>query len=228
MSGEKHESSRQRSERRVRTLYGFGSARWYDPFRRIWTWATSQSAEDEIDRWLRSEVVREARVLDIGCGTGFNLGRLKRLEVPFKSYVGADFSESMLEIARSEYVGDERVSFVNADVENLKSFHDRFDLVLCTWVASHLDAPREVFELGYELLAPSGTAVFLTMSRPRWFVRWWFAPLAWMFQARVVDPANFEDLPGCEETRQWTAGLVTLVRLERPGDGRDQRVDEAS
>jgi SAM-dependent methyltransferase len=42
-------------------------------------------------------------VLDIGCGTGHNLGRLRRLGVPFESYRGVDLTNSMLAIARQRY-----------------------------------------------------------------------------------------------------------------------------
>ncbi len=217
---ERDEMDRTSTDRRspsVRQVYRFGNARWYDAFRTIWTWATSRTAEAKLDQCLREAASDGCRVLDIGCGTGFNVGRLQRLGIPFGSYLGVDLTDAMLTIAREHYAGEPRASFLEADLATLPGTSERFDVVLCTWVASHLDHPREAFEIGFEVLAPSGQAFFLTMTQPKWYVSWWFAPFAYLFQARFVDPDSLADLPGLKRLETGAAGLVTSVCLQKEG-----------
>jgi SAM-dependent methyltransferase len=201
--------------RRVRALYGIAGARWYDPFRAAWTALTSRPAEAVLDRLIVEVARPDSRVLDIGCGTGYNLARLRQLAVPFGTYLGVDLSPAMLAIAREEHAGEPRSRFVEGDLHALATMEQRFDLVVCTWVASHLERPRDVFELAYQLLAPGGHAVFLLMTPPPWYVRWWFAPLVRLFQTRWVDPEVLRDLPGLAWAQHFRGGLVTAVHLVR-------------
>lgn len=202
--------------RAVSRLYQFGSARWYNAFRTIWTRATSRQAESELDRMVRVEAEDARNVLDIGCGTGHNLGRLLRLGGPFESYRGVDLTQAMLEIARADYHAEARATFDQTDLHDLEGSTERYDLILCTWVASHLERPRDVFEVAYRLLAPGGSAFLLTLTRPRWYVRAWFTPFVLLFQAAYVDPEDLRDLPGLCTRTTWTARLATLVHLKRP------------
>jgi 2-polyprenyl-3-methyl-5-hydroxy-6-metoxy-1,4-benzoquinol methylase len=206
----------------VRTLYRLAGARWYDPFRTLWQRLTSRAAEAEIDRLVRESAVEGSRVLDIGCGTGYNLDRLRRLGVPFESYRGVDLTDSMLAIARRRHADEARATFVESDLRDLSGTRERFDLILCTWVLSHLEHPREALEIACQLLAPSGRAFFLTLTRPRWYVAWWFTPLVRLFQARYVDPAAWRNLQVPTVTQKWAADMVTLIQL---GEGRARSVE---
>jgi len=199
----------------VQRLYRLGSARWYDPFRAVWTALTSRAAEIELDRRIREHAVDGCEVLDIGCGTGHNLGRLRRLNVAFGSYRGVDLTEAMLHVARQHYGEEPRVRFERADLHELRNDPERFDLVLCTWVASHLERPRDVFEIAYDLLAPEGHALLLMLTRPRWYVSSWFSPFARLFQARYVESKALRDLAGLEARRTWSAGMTTLIHLAK-------------
>jgi len=207
----------QSNERRgVERLYQFGSARWYETFRAIWTRLTSRAAEAELDQILRENAVDGCHVLDIGCGTGHNLGRLLRLEIPFSSYRGVDLTDAMLNIAREHFRAEARARFEQADLYRLAGSVERYDLILCTWVASHLEQPRDVFEIAYGLLAPEGRALFLTLTRPRWYILWWFSPFVRLFQARYLRAEVLHDLPGLVAQSSWTARLTTLVHLRKP------------
>lgn len=200
---------------RIRSLYRLGGARWYDFFRKLWTRVVSQAAEAALDRLLRATAGDGCRVLDIGCGTGYNLGRLRRLGIPFASYLGVDLTDAMLAIARERYAGEPRATFTEADLYTLADTPERFDVLLCTWVASHLERPREVFDLAYNLLAPDGHALFLTFTRPQWYVAWWFTPFARLFQTHYVEQTALSNLLGLKARETWTAGITTLVHLER-------------
>lgn len=203
------------STRRVRRLYSLLDARWYDPFRALWEPLTSRAAEAEIDRIVRESAGEGCRVLDIGCGTGYNLGRLRRLGVPFESYQGIDLTDSMLAIARERYAGEARARFVESDLRALSGAPERFDLILCTWVLSYVERPRDALEIACQLLAPSGRALFLTLTRPRWYVAWWFTPFVYLFQSRYVDPAAWRDLPVATRIQRWAADMVTLIQLRQ-------------
>lgn len=204
-----------RRSRQVRALYAIGSARWYGPFRRAWTSLTSRRAEKRFDHLTEAAVAGGGRVLDVGCGTGYNLGRLRRLELPFSSYTGIDLTPAMLAIAQSEFANESRAEFAEMDLHDLATTEQRFDVVLCTWVVSHLADPKTAFKLAHEVLEMGGNALFLVMTEPRWGVRWWFAPLARIFRAQVVSPTVFDDLPGRVRLTRFAFGLVTLVELTR-------------
>lgn len=201
---------------RVQTLYRLAGARWYDSFRALWEWFTSRAAEAELDRLVLETASEGCRVLDVGCGTGYNLGRLHRLGVPFESYRGVDLTDSMLGIARLHYAHEARAAFVESDLLDLRGAPERYDLVLCTWVLSHLENPRDALDIAYGLLAPLGSALILTLTRPRWYVSWWFTPLVHLFQAHYVDAIELRELPASTVIRTWTAGMVTLIHLKQP------------
>jgi SAM-dependent methyltransferase len=62
-------------------------------------------------------VGREPRVLDLACGTGSITDRLLR-RFPAATSTGVDLDPALLTIARGHFAGDERVSFVTADLKD--------------------------------------------------------------------------------------------------------------
>jgi len=157
--------------------------------------------------------------LDVGCGTGFNLTRLRRLEAPFASYLGVDLTPEMLAIARRKHADEPRAAFVRMDLRDLDALDSRFDIVICTWVVSHLVDPQAGIAVMCDLLADDGRALLLMMTRPRWSLRWWLAPLVRIFRARFVDPAVFDGLRGKTRVRRFAAGLVALLEVRRTSAG---------
>ncbi|MCX4446886.1 MULTISPECIES: trans-aconitate 2-methyltransferase [unclassified Streptomyces] len=75
----------------------------------------------------------EPRVLDLACGTGSITDRLLR-RFPKATSTGVDLDPALLAIARGSFVGDERVSFVTADLKDpewtRRLPHDSYDAVL--------------------------------------------------------------------------------------------------
>ncbi|MCQ4208385.1 class I SAM-dependent methyltransferase [Streptomyces longispororuber] len=73
------------------------------------------------------------RVLDLACGTGSITDRLLR-RFPEATSVGVDLDPALLAIARGTFEGDERVTFVAADLKDpewTKALpHDSYDAVL--------------------------------------------------------------------------------------------------
>ena len=73
------------------------------------------------------------RVLDLACGTGSITARLLA-RFPEATSTGVDLDPALLAIAEGTFAGDERVSFVTADLKDphwtAKLPHDSYDAVL--------------------------------------------------------------------------------------------------
>ncbi len=94
------------------------------------------------------------RLVDIGAG----FGRLADLYGGFREVVLVDYSRSQLEYAR-EHLGDERFTFVAADLYRLPLADGAVDAVVMVRVLHHLlDVPAALDQLA-RILVPGGTLV---------------------------------------------------------------------
>ncbi|WP_262055724.1 class I SAM-dependent methyltransferase [Streptomyces sp. STR69] len=82
---------------------------------------------------VEASVGPEPRVLDLACGTGSITARLLA-RFPNATSTGVDLDPALLAIARGTFEGDERVSFVTADLKDpqwtRKLPYDSYDAVL--------------------------------------------------------------------------------------------------
>jgi SAM-dependent methyltransferase len=104
--------------------------------------------------------LEKGEVLDLGCGTGQVLKRLKP-----RQGLGVDLSDGMVKIA-GEGAGD-NLRFLTADI--ITFIPDRnFDLVICSDVLEHLEDYRPLLKnlSGY----PGRPRIVLTWPNPRWFL----------------------------------------------------------
>ncbi len=103
------------------------------------------------------------RVLDVGCGSG-RIGEFALL-AGAASYVGIDFSEPMIELARArlERFG-ERAQLVSADFLSAP-LDGGFEVVLALGLFDYLPNPHEFVRRMHELCASGGCVV---ASFPRW------------------------------------------------------------
>lgn len=71
------------------------------------------------------------KVLDIGCGNGYSTLQYKK-RVNIHNYVGADYSEKMIENARRELEKEElsEVEFKVMDVMKLSEYNEKFDIII--------------------------------------------------------------------------------------------------
>ncbi len=105
-------------------------------------WIDRNSAFHDADmKYLKFVIPEGARVLELGCGTGRNLARLKP-----SVGVGIDFSEEMIEIAAAKHPD---LTFHVADVEALsgnRKITGTFDYVLLSDTIGFLDDCEETFK----------------------------------------------------------------------------------
>jgi SAM-dependent methyltransferase len=105
------------------------------------------------------------RVLDVGCGSG-RIGEFA-LEAGASHYVGIDFSEPMIELARDRLQRyDDRAELITDDFLNA-GLDGPFDVVLAVGLFDYLPNADVFSRKMYELSAPGGC---LVASFPGWSV----------------------------------------------------------
>ena len=89
---------------------------------------TRQKEVNLIQNFFRLPAVQEKckDVLEIGCGNGYTLGHLGQA-FPGYTFMGLDFSEDLLKIARSRNLSE--ISFEQGDVRKLRFDNESFDVI---------------------------------------------------------------------------------------------------
>jgi ubiquinone/menaquinone biosynthesis C-methylase UbiE len=82
------------------------------------------------------------RILDVGCGTGYLLGRLAARAPQAQVLAGIDAAPAMIEVARAA-AADDRLRFVVGTAERLPWPAATFDLVVSTTSFDHWADQRE-------------------------------------------------------------------------------------
>lgn len=103
---------------------------------------------------LLKPIVKEMKVLDLGCGSCLFSRKLRKWG---GRVTGVDFSEKMLEIARREVPNAE---FVKADIRNLPFPARSFDIVASSLVLHYIKNPTPVFREAARILKSNGVFVF--------------------------------------------------------------------
>ncbi|MFJ3169606.1 class I SAM-dependent methyltransferase [Streptomyces roseus] len=95
------------------------------------------------------------RVLDLACGTGSITDRVLR-RFPDATSTGVDLDPALLTIARGHFAGDDRVTFVTADLKDPEWTsalpHDTYDAVLTATALHWMHSPQ--LAVVYGQLAP--------------------------------------------------------------------------
>ncbi len=110
-----------------------------------------------LDR-IRTHLPENARVLEIGCGTG---GTAERLAASVAHYVATDFSEGMIAQAHLRDV-PQKVEFRVADVFDDSLEEQSFDAVIALNLLHLVDHPPQVYARVTRLLKPGGVFISKT------------------------------------------------------------------
>ncbi len=137
------------------------------------------------------------RILDVGCGTGYLLGRLAACAPHAEVLAGIDAAPAMIEVARAA-VADGRLRFVAGRAERLPWPAATFDLVVSTTSFDHWTDQRAGLAECARVLAPGGCLV-----------------LADLFSVLLL-PTLLAGRRGKARTRRRAAHLLTAAGLQSP------------
>jgi len=122
------------------------------------SWLRARAAQSEFARLLDAAVAPDARIVEIGCGTGQMSLFLARGD---RRVIGADLTRASLLLGAdaARRFGIEGVTFVETDLTSPALRPGSFDLVYCSGVLHHTPDPRASFARIVELARPGGMIV---------------------------------------------------------------------
>ncbi len=186
----------------------------YSPLRPFWARTIIPQAERYLERIVLPETLSaEASVLDLGCGPGINLTRLLRQKLPFAQYVGIDLSPSMLKWRRHQNATNK--CFVVADSMRLPFDACTFDVVLSTWMFSHLEQPSWVIQEAQRLLRSDGWLIIACFTRALGWRNALLQKFEGFFSTRRVAPGDILTWPGLVEMKTFGGGGNAVIRLRK-------------
>jgi SAM-dependent methyltransferase len=128
------------------------------PLRDSYGWLRARAERSEFARLLDRAIPGDARVVELGCGTGQMSLFLATAQ---RTVIGADLTRASLELAESarRRYGLERALFVETDLRAPGLRRGAFDVVYSSGVLHHTPDPRASFAAVSRLLRPGGTVV---------------------------------------------------------------------
>jgi ubiquinone/menaquinone biosynthesis C-methylase UbiE len=137
------------------------------------------------------------RILDVGCGTGYLLGRLAARAPQAEALAGIDAAPAMIKVAKGAAT-DDRLRFVVGTAERLPWPAASFDLVVSTTSFDHWADQRAGLAECARVLAPGGCLV-----------------LADLFSVLLL-PTLLAGRRGKARTKRRATKLVTAAGLHAP------------
>ncbi len=151
---------RRELERRVEDVREFYSAAPFPGYPRRDSYATlrARAERSAFARLLDEAIAPDAKVLDVGCGTG-QLSLF--LATGDRLVIGADLTRASLELAAeaARRFGVTRVHFVETDLREPGLRPGTFDVVTCSGVLHHTPDPEASFRSIARLVRPGGLVV---------------------------------------------------------------------
>jgi SAM-dependent methyltransferase len=181
---------------------------------------------------------RGRRVLDLGCGSGYGVGRIGATAA---RAVGVDVSAAAIAFAREAYPRDNVAFEVIAPDAALPFADASFDVVLSFQVIEHVVDELHYLREARRVLAPGGTLVVITPDRThrllpgqrpwnRWHLREYSASALASLVARVFDVREVlrmgapEAVAGIELRRyRWTKWVTLPFTLPGMPEGLRRR-----
>jgi len=109
--------------------------------------------------------------LDVGCGTGYALGRIAASIEGKGRFYGVDLSQKMIDKAKENFKDEDNFHFVKANAESIPLDSDLFDIIICTNSFHHYLNPVKALKEMRRLLKSAGKAYILDPTADSWFLR---------------------------------------------------------
>jgi SAM-dependent methyltransferase len=147
----------------VRSFYSQAPFPGYPP-RDSWAALRARAGRSEFAKLLDRSVAGDARIVELGCGTGQMSLFLATAD---RVVIGADLTRASLLLAESARVrfGVERALFVETDLRAPGLREGAFDVVLASGVLHHTPDPRASFSSMASLARPGGIVVLGLYNR---------------------------------------------------------------
>lgn len=113
---------------------------------------------ERVRQWLLRLALRQPKILDFGCGTGWFANRLAEVG----DVTAIDLSEAAIAIARRRYP---RVNFIAGDLFEAPLATEYFDVVVSQEVIAHVEQQEEYLDRCASVLRPSGHLIITTANR---------------------------------------------------------------
>jgi SAM-dependent methyltransferase len=141
----------------VRSFYNAAPFPGYPPHDSL-SWLRARAGRSAFAKLLDDSIPGDARIAEIGCGTGQTSLYLARAD---RTVVALDLSREALKLgaAAAARYGVERIAFVEADLTRLPLRADAFDLVYSSGVLHHTPDPRAAFARIVKAVRPGGMVV---------------------------------------------------------------------
>lgn len=122
------------------------------------TWLRARAERSDFARELDAAIPADARIVEIGCGTGQMSLYLARAD---RQVLGADLTRASLELAAAAGArfGLDKARFVETDLNRPGLKRGAFDVVYCSGVLHHTPDPRAAFASIATLAKPGGVIV---------------------------------------------------------------------
>lgn len=123
---------------------------------------------------LLPELPTDSSILEVGCGTGQNLGRLLD-HYPNSEITGLDVSESMLNVARQKWQKDPNIQLQKLPYGRSKNSTSKYDLIFFAYSLTMMgDDMATAIQQAYHELKPGGyiAVVDFNQAGTNWFQRW--------------------------------------------------------
>lgn len=202
---------------KIAGMYSIMGAKWYDPFKHVWNFVLGKKVEKQLLDFMKKNITSGKDVLELGCGTAINLEKINAMDLEYTNYLGMDFTESMLDVARAKFKNAPNIGFKQQDITKLDLHGTMYDTIICTWVMSHLDDPVEFVNNAQKLLKPGGEFFMVFYTKPKWYIRFWFSWIAdKLFFAKCFDKKIVEKFKNVIKCHTFSNNLATIVIVKSP------------
>jgi len=187
----------------------------YNSHKWLWDFITFNKSENSLRLFLKENINENTKILDLGCGTGNNLMNIVKLNLNFKNYVGVDISPDMLKIAKNRFLGKKNVNFIEADIRKDLGYLKNFDIVICTWVFSHINKPDDITSNFHKSIKNGGKIYLIFLSKPKWYMGLLFFPLEKMFKTRYAKEEEIKRFGNITRRDSFLANLITTLEIKK-------------